>query len=146
MIRTMNSLFFLLTGMAVVFGQPSRDKCLLYGPSVVKLTGTLVRKTFPGPPEYKSIRDGDRSETSWFLDLNTPVCVNQDKAQPDLNPGRNDVRTVQLVVSAESYKKYKILVGQRVITTGTLFGEHTGHHHTPVLLTVRSLAKAERRR
>lgn len=146
MSRTTKLLFLLFAMMAACLGQSEIDKnCLSYEPSVVKLSGTLVRKTFPGPPEYKSIRDGDRPETSWFLNLKMPVCVDRDKAQPDLNPAQNDVRTVQLVVSAESYKKYESLVGQWIMVTGMLFGEHTGHHHAQVLLTIISLAKAERR-
>ena len=46
--------------------------------------------------------------------------------------------------SRDSYKEYIDLVGKQVTATGTLFGEHTGHHHTPVLLTVRQLAEAKR--
>jgi Domain of unknown function (DUF4431) len=72
-----------------------------------------------------------------------PVCVNEDKTQPDLNPAHENVRNIQLVVPAEFYMKYKSLIGQRVVVSGTLFGEITGHHHTPVLLTVSTLAKAE---
>jgi hypothetical protein len=116
--------------------------CLSYEPSVVTLTGTLVRKTFPGPPNYEDVRHGDRPETYWFLKLSKPVCVDEDKAQPDLNPAHKKIRTIQLVVPVEFYKKYKDLLGQQVVVTGTLFGAHTAHHVTPVLLTVVSLAKA----
>ncbi len=38
-------------------------------------------------------------------------------------------------------RTYPVLptVGKKVLATGTLFGEHAGHHHTPVLLTVHTL-------
>jgi hypothetical protein len=143
MIRTMNSLVFLLAGMSVCFGQSKRDKCLLYEPSAVKVAGTLVSKTYPGPPNYNDIRRGDGAKTSWFVNLTEPVCVNEDSEQPDLNPARKNVRTIQLVMSNEQYKKYKRLMGRKVVGIGTLFGEHTGHHHTPVFLTVSTLAESD---
>jgi hypothetical protein len=109
----------------------------------VKLTGTLIRQTFPGPPNYESVRKGDRAETVWLLVLASPVCVDVDKGDPELNPAKSGVSRIQLEVGAGVYKKYKGLVGTRVVATGTLFAEISGHHHTPVLLTVSTLAKAE---
>jgi Domain of unknown function (DUF4431) len=114
--------------------------CLSYEPSAVKLTGTLVRETFPGPPEYEDIRHGDRPETSWLIKLSSPVCVEEDKASPALNPGHEAVRTVQLILSPEMYKAHRALVGHSAVATGTLFGEFNGHHHTPVLLIVDRLS------
>ena len=117
-------------------------QCLSYEPAVVTLSGTLVRKTFPGPPNYESIKKGDRPESSWFLDLSKSVCVNESTPEPDLNPKQSGIREIQLVVKPEQYQQHKELVGKEVRVTGTLFGEHTGHHHTPVLLTVRTLNEA----
>jgi len=96
----------------------SQTHRLSYEPAVVTLEGTLVRRTFPGPPNYESIRKGDRPETAWILELGAPVCVYPDSAEPD------------------------ILWGKEVIVMGTLYGVHTGHHHTPVLLTIESIEKA----
>jgi hypothetical protein len=135
---------FLLFLSATCFGQSSvSTKCLSYEPNVVTLTGTLIRKTFPGPPNYASVSRGDKPETSWLLYLSHPVCVDQDKASPALNPAHKNVNAIQLVISAEFYEKYKNLLGKQVVATGTLFGEFTGHHHTPVLLTARDMSKSE---
>jgi hypothetical protein len=134
----------LVASVTACLGQAaSGDSCLQYEPSVVKLTGTLIRRTFPGPPGYESVRGGDRPETYWLLDLSGPVCVDEDKVKPDFNPAHNDVRRIQLVLDSKAYKENKGLVGKRVAATGTLFSEQTGHHHTPVLLVVSTLAKAE---
>lgn len=116
-----------------------QSQCLSYEPAVVTLSGTLVRKTFPGPPNYESVKTGDKPETSWFLDLPERVCVNEDKSEPDLNPKQSGIHEIQLVIQPEQYQQHKGMVGRKVLATGTLFGEHTGHHHTPVLLTVRTL-------
>ena len=43
--------------------------CRSYEPAVVALHGTLVRKTFAGPPNYHDIRKGDEAETYWLLNL-----------------------------------------------------------------------------
>jgi hypothetical protein len=114
--------------------------CLSYEPAVVKIAGTLGRKTVPGPPNYESVRNGDRPETYWFVQLSRPVCVGEDEKEPDLNPAKNDVGSIQLVLAPDAYAAYKELVGKRVVASGTLFGAITGHHHTPVLLTVRTLS------
>jgi uncharacterized protein DUF4431 len=119
-----------------------RTACLRYEPTVVTLRGTLVRKTFPGPPGYESIAQGDRPETYWILHLSQPLCVEQDKEEPRLNPEQKNIRAVQLVVDPNLYEKQKGLIGKAVIVTGTLFGSHTGHHHTAVLLNVRAIASS----
>jgi uncharacterized protein DUF4431 len=119
-----------------------QSECLSYEPAVVTLSGTLVRKTFPGAPNYESVKKGDKPETSWFLDLPESVCVNEDKTEPDLNPKQSAIHEIQLVFQPEQYQKHKGMVGRKVLATGTLFGEHTGHHHTTVLLTARTLNEA----
>jgi len=121
--------------------KPQQD-CLSYEPAVVTLSGSLARKTFPGPPNYENIRKGDRPEMSWFLELPTATCVNEDAAEPDLNPAQKAIKEIQLVLQPEQYTQHSALVGKKVVATGTLFGKRTAHHHTPVLLTVRTLAGA----
>lgn len=116
-----------------------QSECLSYEPAVVTLSGTLVRKTFPGPPNYESVKKGEKPATSWFLDLAESVCVNASKTEPDLDPKQSGIHEIQLVLQPEQYPQHKGMVGRTVLATGTLLGEHTGHHHTPVLLTVRTL-------
>ena len=106
------------------------------------LRGTLVRKTFLGPPNYESVKKGDRPETSWFLDLPRTVCVNESKIELELNPQQSGIHEIQLVIKAEQCQQHRRLVGRNVLATGTSFRENTGHHHTPVLRTVRTLAEA----
>jgi hypothetical protein len=77
--------------------------------------------------------------------LASPICVNQDKSEPDLNPENKNIRRVQLVLDAEAYDRYKPLLGQQVVAKGMLFGSRTGHHHTPVLLTVTHIERAPSR-
>jgi hypothetical protein len=135
---------FFLSRIHGQFAQKTADpRCLSYEPAVVQLTGTLIHKVYPGPPDYKDLRRGDAPEVLWLLNLAMPICVDQDKEQPDLNASHKKIRTIQLVLPVEFYSKYKDLLGKQIIVTGKLFGAHTIHHRTPVLLTVSSLARAD---
>jgi len=121
----------------------SSPACLSYEPAVVKVTGHLTRKTFPGPPNYKSVGKGDQAEMYWFVELRSPACVLADKLKPALNISQDHVREIQLVLETAMYKTYSLLIGRQVVVQGTLFGAHTGHHHTPVLLNVKSIESAD---
>jgi hypothetical protein len=117
----------LISTNSVICRSTPQSRCLSYEPAVVTLSGTLVRKTFPGPPNYESVKKGDKPETSWFLDLPESVCVGEDKTEPDLNPKQSGVHEIQLVLQPEQYQRHKGMVGRKVLATGSLFGEHTGH-------------------
>jgi len=116
--------------------------CRSYEPAVVTLHGSLIRKTFPGPPNYSDIHKGDRAETYFLLNLDSPICLDVDKSAPDLRPNQKNVRTVQLILEEGTYERFKPLLGKEVVARGSLFAAHTGHHHTPVLLTVSNLEQA----
>ncbi|PYV80179.1 MAG: hypothetical protein DMG93_19520 [Acidobacteria bacterium] len=113
--------------------------CLSYDSTRVTLHGILTRMSFPVPAKYENVRTRDKAETYWFLKLEFPRCVNQDKSEPDLNPAQTNIKRVQLVLDPEMYKRYRNLVGKSVTVSGTLFGAHTAHHHTCVLLSVITL-------
>ena len=109
-----------------------RQECLAYEPAVVQLIGTINKQTFPGPPNYASIRKGDKPETYWVLHLPDSVCM-----QPS---GDNDsvdaVTDFQLILTQKQYALYRKFLGRRVNVSGKLSQATTGHHHTPVLMEV----------
>lgn len=146
----MNSLraFVFALCVFILWSSPSFPQsghgCLSYEPTVVKLTGTIISKTYPGPPEYQSIRDGDEPETYWLLSLRKPICVNKQEGEKYPDPAQKNVRRIQLVFHTEdAYKTYWRLLWKRVIATGTLYGADTIHHKTPVLLWVHTLKAAK---
>jgi hypothetical protein len=110
--------------------------CKGYEPALVSLHGTLSRRTVAGAPNYEDIHKGDTAEALWLVKLDSAICVAADKAEPDLNPSQKNVREVQLVLNDEQIERASGFLGKRVVATGTLFGAHTAHHRTPVLLTV----------
>ena len=115
------------------------ESCLSLEPAVESIVGTLVRKTFPGPPNYESIKAGDQAETGWYLALAQPICLV--KTPRDESTGKDiaGVKLVQLIATHGEYQSHARLVGKKVKTTGTFFTAQTGHHHTPVLMQVITL-------
>ncbi len=121
-------------------GEYEIDDCLPYEPAIVELSGRVERQTFPGRPNYESIEDGDEPETHWILHLSAPACTRQGSGV-DHEP-ESGVTRMQLLLSPQEYDAYRPLLGQRVVARGTLTHAITGHHHTPVMLQVRSLRAA----
>jgi len=109
--------------------------CLRYDPDTVEISGALHRLTFPGPPNYESVAEGDLAETGFYLLLARPICTTGDSASDILYPVAG-ADTVQLVLDSIGYARLRPYVGRVVTVQGTLFARHTGHHHAPLLLSV----------
>ena len=120
-------------------------ECFNYEPDITILTGKIIRETFPGWPNYESIRGGDEPETYWILNLANPVCVNA--LQGDLSyPFESRIKHVQLILMGDEYKKHKNLVGKDVVVTGQLMPMQTGHHYTRVLMIVKEIQRGNKKR
>lgn len=136
----MKSLRAFMVG-AVLFSVLAHGQVLTYGPTV-ELSGTLELQTFPGPPNYESIRDGDERERSFYLRLDAPVEVQAKGAHPGIENVQTErnVRVVQLAIDSEDDRLWsrfrKAGPGQRVKVEGTLFHQFTGHHYSRVLISV----------
>jgi len=122
------------------------QKCLEYG-KPVSLTGTLHSRVFAGPPNYESIRRGDRKEIAIILTLAVPTCTTgNDPMGYDVS--HSNIREMQLLVyndekwkNDQEWKTVRQRMGKLVVVTGTLFGAHTGHHRTKVLIDVTAIRK-----
>lgn len=110
------------------------SSCLDYHPT--QLTGELVRETFPGPPDYETL-DPDTAETFFLLKLAKPACVSAEGAQSEIDVAVDAVDTVQLIFAdGKAYDELRPALGKSVRCDGSLMGQITAHHHTPVLLVV----------
>ena len=114
--------------------------CLKYEPEVVELHGTVKRVVFPGPPNYASIKKGDEPEPYWVLFLPKEICVQGDPKDEFNSETEKNVQSLQLM--DVDYKKDRGLLGKSVVVKGTLMHSYTGHHHSPVLIQVKSIEKA----
>lgn len=103
-----------------------------YGSVQEELIGTIYKLTFPGPPNYEDIKNGDRSETCPYLVIDYPIDVFTKQSVPiDFQ----HVQLIQLAIGEKSH--WKLLKdGMRVKVKGELYEAHTGHHHTRVLMLV----------
>jgi hypothetical protein len=61
----------------------------------------------------------------------------------DVDVAKTGVRRIQLVLDQQGYDSLRRFLGKKVTLRGTLFGAITGHHHTPVLLSVVKPAHVE---
>jgi uncharacterized protein DUF4431 len=108
-----------------------------YEPAVSTLHGTLTSKVYFGPPGYGEDTLADEKERTYVLVLDKGIAIQQPKK--DLSDGYNaaigNVTHIQLL-NQESLDKY---LNKTVSVTGTLFGAQTGHHHTDVLLDLKSI-------
>ncbi len=119
------------------------DACLKYEPEKIALSGIITKQVFPGPPNYEDIKEGDRPETAWILHLDKPVCVVPVDPKDDIDVPESNVTDMHLIIFG-SYKKYKALVGKRVIVQGTLTHAISGHHRTRVLIEVADIKRSAR--
>lgn len=122
----------------------AKNRLVYYEPVVTKLTGVVKVKTYPGPPNYESVENGDVAETCPYLILDKPIDVD---LPPHIKTNENEIdepvvniKVVQLAVINNS-ELSKLKEGSRVIVTGTLFYWFTGHHHTKVLMAVKKTQK-----
>jgi len=118
----------------------SKD-CLEFEPVLVKVSGVIERDTFPGRPNYESIKDGDKLEVYWILKLPKSICV-IGKSINDINKSEDNIVELQLVLSDNQYKQYRKFIGHKVITSGTLFHSMSAHHKTTVLINVVKMVAA----
>jgi hypothetical protein len=113
------------------------EPCFALEPSVSELVGMVEERTFPGPPNYGE-SPTDSHETQLILVLVAPICVSPPEGEP-FNKSWGCITEITLVPIHGSSKA--IPRKGRINVVGTLFGAHTAHHHTPVLLSVLSVAE-----
>jgi hypothetical protein len=119
----------------------NKRKELHYWPEKVTLKGTLVFRTFYGPPNYGENPRTDSKETQSILLLDDAFDVIGDE-QDKLNETERGVHRVTLVFSNPIPHPVRYYLKRRVAVEGTLFHGFNGHHRTKILITVSSLNRA----
>ena len=89
----------------------------------IRASGFVSLEVFPGPPNYKSIKNGDAREEAWILTT--------------AKAGR--FHLVILDNKKEKFETLRRCLGKMVHVKGLAWEAHTGHHRTPFLITVHSI-------
>ena len=84
--------------------------CLRYEPDTVEVAGLLQELTFPGPPNYESVRTGDEPQTAPYQRLSRPLCVD---SASEVNDRKAGIRLVQLLVDSAQYAALRRRAGAR---------------------------------
>lgn len=121
-------------GLTACCAARADSRCLAYAPAQVKLSGRLSLATSFGPPGFGEDPARDSRERYGLLTLDKPACVDGRRGDPLNEETERRVRAVQLVMP--DGRSVRRLAGRHVSVSGTLFHQHTGHHHTAVLITV----------
>jgi Domain of unknown function (DUF4431) len=135
---------------AIAVAAPADAACVnLQEPNSVSFEGTLIRRTFAGPPNYEDVRKGDAPERTYILKLDERICA----AGDEFVDAGSKFDLIQLFPNGAGAagqglaKELRRLVGQRVSVEGkSAFGAHTGHHHAPIVMPMTRIAVAPARR
>src|SRR3989442_811672 len=95
------------------------DSCYHYRPATVSLTGRLIRRTLPGPPNYQSIARGDRPQVVDLLILETPICTIPDYMDSPNTDAFQGQDTIQVRRAESTWRDAGRLTGRRVVVAGT---------------------------
>ena len=104
--------------------------CYRYDSDSVVLKGHVVRRVYPGRPNYESVKAGDEPDTVFVLQLDRPLCT----TATEIHEARKNVREVQLYFSKADAPAVRALRGRPAVLRGTLEGAVWGWHHLAVLL------------
>ena len=115
----------------------AEDKCLRYDKEIRGLRGILQIRVFFGPPNYGDNPNTDSRETQAVLFLTKAICTVKDEGSDDTN----EANQFELTLVPNQKVRLSGLAGRSVIVSGKLFGAHTGHHHTPLLLSLSSISE-----
>lgn len=94
-----------------------------------------------GAPGFGENPATDAKEAGYYLDLSKAICTVS--GSDDVDVAKKDIRRIQLLLDQSDYDRLRPFLGKRIALRGTLFGAITGHHHTPVLLSVLKPAHVE---
>jgi len=107
--------------------------CEAYDIEGVVLSGTVVLRTFFGPPNYGENPETDEKEVQALLKLDHPLCT-VESVEREEQAERNQRQVTLVPLGGFSLKPY---AGKHVSVKGSLFHADNGHHRTPVLIAIR---------
>jgi hypothetical protein len=82
------------------------------------------------------------SEQAYILRLRSPACL---EGAGDYDKVEKTDRVHVYSMDAAMLKRMRGLIGKTVRITGSAFGEHTAHHHAPIVMSVATIERTSAR-
>ena len=122
----------------------TEEGLLSYTPAVVELSGLLSVQPEFGPPNFGATPEIDAKLNVPMLLLAQPIGVRGD-ADDELNSETvTGILKIQLsFMTSAAQESYPLLIGKRVVMTGTLSAASLGTHYTPVVMDVTTVRAFE---
>lgn len=112
--------------------------CFKYDTETVVLKGRVRLETFYGPPNYGENPATDSREQQAILYLKLHLCTQESDDDPA------EVRQRRVTLVPHGGLSLKAFADKEVAVKGKLFHATTGHHHTPVLISLEQAPTIER--
>lgn len=65
--------------------RPEAPACYAYDRDTLSLTGVVIRRVYPGRPNYESVEAGDAPDTVYVLRIPKAVCLEASSPNPRSN-------------------------------------------------------------
>lgn len=122
---------FYLLFLSFFFSLGANANCLKEG-NKISLSGTLINKIYPGPPNYEDIKQGDRPIKAWILKLDNKLSCIDDIAPTAFYEGwQTEVRLREVSNEDIDYEKFN---NSHVTVSGNLFIVGMANDLTAILL------------
>lgn len=103
----------------------------------IEIMGRLKIEIYPGAPNYEDIIEGDKPEKCWFVVLNKSICFSPDN---EFLSEEIALTKIQLIFNGS---EQQLREGKIYFINGVTVPAHTGHHHSDVLLNVKSIKELQ---
>lgn len=128
------------TNRAIIY----KNEDFYYGPQESTLYGELKSEVGYGPPNFGEPPDENARFTYYVLYLDHAINILSQSTDPemeDIEINRLNIKKAQLM--GWQISNLEQLINRKVRVRGILFGAHTLHHHTPVLISVRQIEQEQ---
>ena len=132
------ALFVFLAAIVCLAGCRDIPRDDITGSQNVCASGYIVRRIFPGPPEFTSIAQGDRPSECWVLIADQPV-KNTAPTQFGQPIPAEGVKELQLFLNDDQYSEKSPLFGKHVEIRGICSWAAVGGNYTPLLIEVKDI-------
>src|SRR5579862_7492338 len=98
LIRVLFLFLFFILSIAI-----AKNQIVYFEQAKVTLAGDILILKFPGPPNYESIKNGDKEEKGPYLILASPIDIElKSNSKANGNESQKNVKLLQLIVLNDS--------------------------------------------